>query len=80
MIYKQYSVVKLKELNRVFCKEDSTIGDSLPEVGEEAAIVEVYTEPTIGYELECVSENGDTSWLVTFSPEDGVFEVVYEST
>lgn len=80
MIYKQYSVVKLKELSRTFCKEDSIEGNYLPKVGDEAAIIEVYVKPTIGYELECVSENGDTSWLVTFSPEDAVFEVIYEGT
>jgi hypothetical protein len=80
MVYKQYSVVKLKELSRTFFGEDSMAGDSLPKLGDEAAILEVYVNPVIGYELECVSENGETSWLVTFAPEDAIFEVIYEST
>jgi len=33
-------------------------------------IVEVYESPTIGYELECVREDGTNHWLRTFHPED----------
>lgn len=80
MIYKQYSVVTIAELNREFSPLDSSVGDRLPQIGDEATIVEVYSEPTLGYELECVDKNGDTHWLVTFAPKDALFELRHEPT
>ncbi len=80
MKYKQYSTVKLKEIKRQFNNNDLSVGERTPQVGDVAAIVEVYENPSLGYELECVDENGITQWLVTFSPEDAEFELINENT
>ena len=78
MRYKQYSVVKLKVLNKSFAESDISLGDRVPKEGDLAAIVEVYGFPSLGYELECSNKNGITEWLATFSPEDAEFDLVSE--
>ncbi|NLD36302.1 MAG: hypothetical protein GX654_05465 [Desulfatiglans sp.] len=48
-----------------------------PEIGDIATIVEIYTNPTIGYELECSnSKTGETLWLCTFDPLEVKLELV----
>ena len=79
MKYKQYSVVRLKEIKKQFNKTELAIGRREPKVGDVATIVEVYEKPVIGYELECADPNGVTEWLVAFSTEEAEFELIKEN-
>jgi len=79
MKYKQYSVVRLKEIKKQFTESESYLGTRLPKVGDIATIVEIYESPTLGYELECENKDGSANWLLTFSPEDAIFELISES-
>lgn len=76
----QFTVVRIKKINKAFRKEELFNGERLPEVGDVATIVEIYEEPNLGYELECCNENGGTVWLMTFHPEDAEFEIVATNT
>ena len=80
MEHKQYNTVKLKEIKKQFYRNDMSVAEREPRVGDIAAIVEVYENPSLGYELECVDKNGITQWLATFSPDDAEFELVNEYT
>lgn len=80
MKYKQYSVVKLKEIKKQFNKNELSFGTRQPKISDVATIVEVYEDPTLGYELECVNKDGTTNWLATFLPEEVVMELISENT
>jgi len=80
MKYKQYSVVKIVKIKKQICKEDLLVGSEVPRVGDLAAIIEVYEQSTLGYELECESEDGTTNWMLTFSPEEVELELISEHT
>ena len=77
MIFEQYSMVRLKKINKEFSNKELLFDKRKPQVGDLATIIEIYHTPRLGYELECSNENGITEWLITFSPEDAVFELVY---
>ena len=49
---------------------------AVPKVGDIAAIVEIYTDPIWGYELECSDEGGITQWLLMFEPSEIEMEFV----
>jgi hypothetical protein len=68
MRYEQYSVVKIKSINKTFDADDFKLNNRLPEIGDIATIIEIYEEPSLGYELECSDKKGITAWLITFSP------------
>ncbi len=76
MKLKQYSVVKLQGIKKQFKDEDLKFNKRHPRIGDIATIVEIYEQPTLGYELECSEENGATEWLVTFSPSEACFELM----
>jgi hypothetical protein len=78
--YKQYSVVKLKNIKRQFSVDELSFDKRAPKVGDIATIIEIYEKPTLGYELECSDENRITEWLFAFSPEEVEFELVEEIT
>ena len=77
MKYKQYSVVRLKNIFKQFGSTELVFDKRHPQVGDVATIIEIYESPTFGYELECSDENGITVWLATFTPEDAEFELIY---
>jgi hypothetical protein len=79
MKYKQYSVVRLKQIKKQFQESELSFGKRAPKIGDVATIVEVYENPRLGYELECTDENGITEWLITFSPEEADWELVDEN-
>ncbi|WP_240612688.1 DUF4926 domain-containing protein [Alteromonas flava] len=54
----------------------SGLGNSVPKVGDIGTIVEIYTTPCLGYDIECSDEKGVTKWLVTFEPSEIKMEVV----
>ncbi len=66
---KLYSIVRIKKIHKEFPSEDAGFNKRLPKVGDEATIIEVYTNPP-GYELECIDDNGVTQWQIAFSSEE----------
>ena len=70
MNYKQYDTVKILEIKNPEKVVKSKFDLAAPKVGDVATIVEIYSNPTIGYELECSDEDGITQWLVTFEPHE----------
>jgi hypothetical protein len=78
MKLKQYSIVKIKSINKKFNSDDFMLNKRVPKIGDIATIVEVYEKPSLGYELECSDKNGITEWLVTFALEDAEFELIRE--
>jgi len=76
-MFRLFDVVKIIKLNRTFDLKEITIGERVPKVGDKATIVEIYNNPILGYELECVGKDASTIWLTTFNPNDAVFELLY---
>ena len=72
----QYDYVRITEVRRNFRREECLPGTRIPEVGDTAAVIEIYDKPVLGYELESVDEDGQTNWLVTITPPDLEFERV----
>ena len=70
---KQYSVVKIKSLNKGFKHSGDSLGARSPRVGDIATIVEVYNS---AFDLECSDENGVTLWLEIFESSDAELELV----
>jgi hypothetical protein len=70
MQFKQYDVVRIVELLSPVKEVKSEFNVRAPEPGDIATIVEIYTNPYLGYELECCDSAGNTQWLVTFNPSD----------
>jgi len=68
--FKQYDTVKVIEIINPAKAVKSEFDVRAPKVGDVAAIVEVYSTPHLGYELECCNEEGITQWLVTFEPSE----------
>ncbi len=68
--YKQYDVVKIVSFKNLKLIKKTEFDKNIPEIGDIATIVEIYTNPSIGYELECSDrKTGETLWLYTFKPE-----------
>jgi hypothetical protein len=74
--YKQYDTVKIIEILNPEKKARNEYDLSAPKAGDIAAIVEIYKNPSLGYELECSDQDGTTQWLVTFGTEEIVMELV----
>ncbi|MEN6319552.1 MAG: hypothetical protein ABFD82_12445 [Syntrophaceae bacterium] len=72
----QYDYVRIMAIYRKFSKADCMPGTRVPEVGDIAAVIEIYDKPELGYELESVNERGETNWLVTVATSDLVFEKI----
>lgn len=70
---KQYSVVKIKSLNKEFERTECSFGSRVPRVGDIATVVDVYDGT---FDLECSDENGITLWLEIFNLSDADLELV----
>jgi hypothetical protein len=70
---KQYDVVRVASI--IGKGPQGLLGKRPPLIGDIACVVEIYTHPR-GYELECVSSEGETEWLASFSAEDVTLEYV----
>lgn len=81
MEFKQYDVIRVLEIaNPQKLKDcESGFGYSVPKVGDIGTIVEIYTSPCLGYDIECSDEKGVTKWLVAFEPSEIKMEVVSAS-
>jgi hypothetical protein len=73
---RQYDYVRITEIHRKFSQSDCIPGTRIPEVGDIAAVIEIYDKPELGYELESVNERGETEWLITVAASDLVFEKI----
>lgn len=71
---KQYDVVRVIDIRGKGAQ--GLFGSRSPRVGDVACVVEVYTHPRDGYELECVSSAGETEWLASFAVEDVTLEYI----
>jgi hypothetical protein len=76
MKFNQYDTVRIIKILNVAKAVKSEYNFSAPRVGDVATIVEIYTDPSIGYELECSDQYGITQWLITFSPEELKMDLV----
>lgn len=76
MQYAQYSVVKLKRIYSEFNDSELQFDQRTPRVGDIATIIEIYQSPCLGYELECCNKNGITEWLIAFSADEVVLELL----
>lgn len=79
MEFKQYDVVRILEiLNPVKMNScGSGMGCSYPKVGDVGTIVEIYTDPCVGYDIECSDDDGVTQWLTVFEPSEIELELIY---
>ena len=76
MQFEQYEVVKILEINKKFDDDTLKFNKRLPRIGDIATIIEIYTTPCFGYELECCDKNGIPNWIIAFSPEEVKLELV----
>lgn len=78
MKFKQYDVVRILEIlnTEKINGCDSGIGYGSPTVGDIGTIVEVYTDPYLGYDIECSDDEGTTKWLTIFKPSEIKLELV----
>lgn len=74
-LFRQYDIVRIVGFTKPAAMERSLVNKRPPEIGDIAAIVEIYEQPKPGYELECT--NGDqTEWLQSFAAEDIQLELL----
>jgi hypothetical protein len=73
---RQYDVVRILAINRVFNKNECEPGIRCPEIDDIATVIGIYEKPKLGYELESVGNNGETNWLVSVSSEDLEYEII----
>ncbi|NQT37560.1 MAG: hypothetical protein HQ581_08730 [Planctomycetes bacterium] len=79
MALNQYDVVRILRFNRTQTPKCDAFNRRSPRIGDIATIVEIHTDPCIGYELECSQpETGVTEWLITFRPDEIELEQVDE--
>lgn len=80
--FRQYDVVKVMKITKPFNEVEYNNADDfnkrLPIVGDIATIVEIYRNPTLGFELECSDENGITNWLMAFEPNEIEIKLIKE--
>ena len=72
--FRKYDTVKIIEILNPEKTHKSDFNLAAPKAGDIATIVEIFTDPCVGYELECSDKNGITQWLVTF--ESGEINMV----
>ena len=70
-MFEQYDVVRINRILKM-PKEGvwKDVSCTVPKVGDVATIIEIYTDPIVGYELECSGSDGTTNWIATFNPKD----------
>ena len=76
----QYDVVQITALNEQFSSSSVWLGSNAPTVGDEATVIEVYEQPSLAYDLECVASDGSTKWAATLKPGDVDLELVRQNT
>lgn len=72
----QYDYIQIISIHRNFSQKDVFPGKRLPEIGDIAAVIEIYDKLELGYELECVNRDGETDWLITVKNSDLEFKKI----
>lgn len=77
--FKQYDVVRILEIlnTEKINGCGSGMGCDSPKVGDIGTIVEIYTDPYLGYDIECSDDEGVTKWLTVFKPSEIKLELVW---
>jgi Domain of unknown function (DUF4926) len=81
MKFKQYDVIKILDILNPEKQKGcgSGLGYGAPKIGDIGTIVEIYTDPSLGYDIECCDEQGATKWLTIFEPSEIKMELVWEN-
>lgn len=79
-VLQQYDVVRITALNEQFSSSSVWLGSNVPTVGDEVTVIEVYEQPSLAYDLECVASDGSTKWAATFKSGDVDLELVRQNT
>ena len=67
MLFKQYDSVVLTSVPQLDAPEFLRHNLRLPRIGDVGVIIEVYSAPSLGYEVECSEVGtGITQWMHTF--------------
>lgn len=75
-MFKPYDIVRIVELRKDIPFKIVSPSSRVPQVNDVATIVELYTSPKDGFELECTNANGQTEWLESFASSDVELELV----
>ena len=69
--FKEYQCVRVARLfsSKVWIEGTDSVKRS-PKAGDEGVVVDIYTDPTEGYCVECVQQDGKTVWLADFTPDE----------
>lgn len=78
MQFKQYDVVKVLALLNPEKLQGCGygLGYGSPKVGDIGTIVEIYITPYLGYDIECIDEQGATKWVTTFEASEIKMELL----
>ena len=66
----QYDVVKIQSFRNDRFSSLQPAYQRNPLIGDIGTIVEIYTTPETGFEVECSDPNGITIWLEAMYPEE----------
>jgi hypothetical protein len=67
----QYEVVRVISIRDDRFSQAQVFYQRLPTIGDVGTVLEVYTDPEIGYEVECSDPStGATVWLEPMYPEE----------
>lgn len=69
--FQQYDVVRVRAIRGDRFSGASVHDERLPEVGDVGTVLEVYSTPEVGYEVECCAPGtGYTVWLLAMYPDE----------
>ena len=69
--YKQYEMIQVVLIRDNRFSQSMPTFERHPMIGDKGTIVEIYTNPELGYEVECTNPiNGHTIWLEAMYPEE----------
>lgn len=78
--FKQYDFVEILNIHKLEgFNLDKGINRRKPQLGDRAFIIEIYSKPYSGYELECSDSEGVSSWMHAFKPEDIELKLIKRS-
>jgi len=67
----QFDVVRVKAIRRDRFAETAADYERSPQIGDIGAVLEIYSNPELGFEVECSNpENGFTIWLTAMYPDE----------
>ncbi len=68
---RQFDMVRVKAIRDTRFVGTSAHYERVPQIGDVGAVLELYSEPELGYEIECSNPaNGFTIWLEAMYPDE----------